>query len=267
MVNFGSVECGETYKRRPVWGGVATVEGRFFCWGGGNLLVYLCFLCVRFVFVFVLMVRTKTTLRRGRRKMGRSRSTMRVRSRSLRRGTFRSRRQGGMLGDTSLQGRDVDTLKKGYTLVAEGKFHKKCTSYNKSQWKVRLFELYISDDKSKKCRILYFGNGMFGDTVLKGTRVLSQMIMMTKKCSSPSGNIPEIALDEIHFTPNIRQSGQSMPKETTEPLIFKFYHDDYIKTGDIKKGDGNDDEVTALEKFESILKYPKLAKRLTPTPR
>ena len=40
--------------------------------------MYLCFLCVRFV--FVLMVRTKTTLRRGRRKRGRTGSTMRVRT-------------------------------------------------------------------------------------------------------------------------------------------------------------------------------------------
>lgn len=249
MVNFGSVECGETYKRRPVCGGVATVEGRFFCWGGSNLLVYLCFLCVRFV--FVLMVRTKTTLRRGRRKMGRSRSTMRVRSRSLRRGTLRSRRQGGIIyGSTSLEdGRDEHKLIEGCKLVAIGKFHKKCTFNNKSQWKVRSFKLYI-DEKSEECRILYFENRMYGGKELLGTRMLSQMMMV----------IPEDNQNEIHFTAQI-QSGESMPKDTTEPLKCKFDSLDYIESYNAMYQGKN-----AVNKLESILTDPSRAERLTPTP-
>lgn len=62
----------------------------FVCFRSNQLVYPVLFLgCPRIA--FVLMVRTKTTLRRGRRKAQRSRSRMRMRSRSLRRGALRSR--------------------------------------------------------------------------------------------------------------------------------------------------------------------------------
>ena len=63
----------------------------YFVCVGSNQLVYpdLVLSCKRFA--FVLMVRTKTTFRRGRRKAQRTRSRMRMRSRSLRWRALRSR--------------------------------------------------------------------------------------------------------------------------------------------------------------------------------
>ena len=175
---------------------------------------------------------------------------MRVRSRSFRRGTLRSRRQGGVFGwSKSLQGRNVDTLKRGCILVAEGTFHKKCTFNNKSQWKERSFELYI-DDESKQCRILYFTTVFFGRKVLKGTRVLSKMMMLTTTPETTLG--PKIAPDEIQFTALIRQSGQSMSKETTEPLTFKFKNDDYIRSNNTNTRFAG---TNAVDEFQNIIKH------------
>ena len=52
MANSGSVECGETHIRRPVWGGVETVEREFFLLGGGYSacvsLFLVCAICICF---------------------------------------------------------------------------------------------------------------------------------------------------------------------------------------------------------------------------
>lgn len=219
--------------------------------------MYLCLLCVRFV--FVLMVRTKTTLRRGRRKRGRTGSTMRVRARSLRRGTLRSRRQGGMFGSTSLQRRDVDTLKRGCRLVAEGTFHKtvqKLTTSKETLRAKRFFRLYINDDD--ECRILYFD---VDKTTIKGTRILSQMMMEMPK--DKQDEMPEDKQDEIHFSAKIRQSGSPSSPETDEPLNCKFLREDYIQTQE-----DNVYSTAAVNTFYKIVSDPHnaLTLILTPTP-